>query len=56
VIHCSAYTAVDKAEDDVENCRKVNAQGPENIAKICKEIDAKMIYISTDYVFPGNRY
>ena len=54
VIHCSAYTAVDKAEDDVENCRKVNALGPENIAKICKELDAKMIYISTDYVFPGN--
>lgn len=53
VIHCSAYTAVDKAEDDVENCRKVNARGPENIARICKEIDAKMIYISTDYVFPG---
>lgn len=54
VIHCSAYTAVDKAEDYVENCRKVNALGPENIAKICKELDAKMIYISTDYVFPGN--
>jgi dTDP-4-dehydrorhamnose reductase len=53
VIHCSAYTAVDKAEDDVDNCRKVNAEGPANIAKICKEIDAKMVYISTDYVFPG---
>jgi dTDP-4-dehydrorhamnose reductase len=53
VIHCSAYTAVDKAEDDVVNCRKVNADGPANIAKICKEIDAKMVYISTDYVFPG---
>lgn len=53
VIHCSAYTAVDKAEDNVALCRKVNAQGPENIARICKELDAKMIYISTDYVFPG---
>lgn len=53
VIHCSAFTAVDKAEDNVEVCRKVNALGPENIAKVCKEIDAKMIYISTDYVFPG---
>ena len=53
VIHCSAYTAVDKAEDNLALCRAVNAQGPENIAKICQEINAKMIYISTDYVFPG---
>ena len=53
VIHCSAYTAVDRAEDEPEICRRVNALGTENIAKICKEIDAKMIYISTDYVFPG---
>ena len=53
VIHCSAYTAVDRAEDEPELCRRVNALGTENIAKICKEIDAKMIYISTDYVFPG---
>ncbi|MPM71276.1 dTDP-4-dehydrorhamnose reductase [bioreactor metagenome] len=54
VIHCSAYTAVDKAEDEPELCHRVNALGTENIAKICKEIDAKMVYISTDYVFPGN--
>jgi dTDP-4-dehydrorhamnose reductase len=53
VIHCSAYTAVDKAEDEPELCRKVNVKGTENIAKVCKAIDAKMIYISTDYVFPG---
>ena len=53
VIHCSAYTAVDKAEDEPELCRRVNALGTENIAKICKKIDAKMVYISTDYVFPG---
>jgi len=53
VIHCAAYTAVDKAEDDVECCSRVNAIGTENIAKICQEIDAKMVYISTDYVFPG---
>lgn len=53
VIHCSAYTAVDKAEDNTDLCRAVNAKGPENIAKVCKAIDAKMIYISTDYVFPG---
>lgn len=53
VIHCSAYTAVDKAEGDIECCRSVNALGTENIARICHEIAAKMIYISTDYVFPG---
>ncbi len=53
IIHCAAYTAVDKAENDVERCRGVNVQGTENIAKICREIDAKMVYISTDYVFPG---
>ena len=53
VIHCSAYTAVDKAEEEIELCRAVNAEGTENIAKVCKDIDAKMVYISTDYVFPG---
>ena len=53
VIHCSAYTAVDKAEDEPEKCWSVNVDGTENIAKVCREIDAKMIYISTDYVFPG---
>lgn len=53
IIHCAAYTAVDKAEGDVERCRRVNALGTENIAKICREIDAKLVYISTDYVFPG---
>ena len=53
VIHCAAYTAVDKAEDDIEMCTKVNVNGTENIAKACKEIDSKMIYISTDYVYDG---
>lgn len=53
VIHCSAYTAVDKAEDNAELCRAVNTDGPRNIAKACKAIDAKMMYLSTDYVFPG---
>lgn len=53
VIHCAAYTAVDAAEDNEEICRKVNADGTENIAKICKKMDLKMIYISTDYVFDG---
>ncbi len=53
VIHCSAWTAVDKAEDALETVRAVNTEGPRNIAAACKEIDAKMLYISTDYVFPG---
>ncbi len=53
VIHCSAYTAVDKAEDNRELCMAVNANGPRNIAEACSKLDAKMIYISTDYVFPG---
>ena len=53
VIHCSAWTAVDKAEDEPEKVEAVNAQGPRNIAEACKAIGAKMLYISTDYVFPG---
>ncbi len=53
VIHCAAYTAVDAAEDNVDLCRKVNAGGTENIAKVCKELNLKMMYISTDYVFDG---
>jgi dTDP-4-dehydrorhamnose reductase len=53
VIHCSAYTAVDKAEENEKLCRAVNADGTRNIAKACKKIDTKMVYISTDYVFPG---
>ena len=53
VIHCSAWTAVDRAEDELEKVRAVNAEGPRNIASACKEIGAKLVYISTDYVFPG---
>ena len=55
VIHCSAWTAVDAAEEP-ENFQKVtalNVIGPENIAKACKKIGAKLIYLSTDYVFSG---
>lgn len=51
VIHCAAYTAVDKAEDEPEICRKVNVDGTAYIAEACKTVDAKMIYISTDYIF-----
>lgn len=53
VIHCAAYTAVDNAEEDEETCRKVNVDGTENIARICRELDAGMLYLSTDYVFSG---
>ena len=53
VIHCSAWTAVDRAEDELEKVRAVNAEGPRNIASACEEIGAKLVYISTDYVFPG---
>lgn len=53
VVHCAAYTSVDAAEDNKGLCMKVNVEGTKNIAKACKKIDAKMIYISTDYVFNG---
>lgn len=55
VIHCAAWTAVDMAEDDdkVALVRKVNAGGTQNIADACKATDAKMLYLSTDYVFDG---
>ena len=53
IINCAAYTAVDKAEDDAENCRKVNTLGAGNIAAFAKSIGAALIHISTDYVFDG---
>jgi dTDP-4-dehydrorhamnose reductase len=53
IINCAAYTAVDKAEDDAEACRRLNSDGPANIAACAKKIAAKMIHISTDYVFDG---
>lgn len=53
VIHCAAYTSVDRAEDEKEICFKVNVLGTKNVAEVCKEIDAKLVYISTDYVFDG---
>ena len=54
VIHCSAWTAVDAAEDEPEKVYAVNEGGTRTIAQVCKEIGAKMVYISTDYVFPGD--
>ncbi len=55
VVHCAAWTTVDMAEDDenVAKVRAVNAGGTQNIADICKELDCKMLYLSTDYVFDG---
>ena len=55
VIHCAAWTAVDDAEDEENQpkVRAINAQGTANLAKACKTIDCKMLYISTDYVFNG---
>jgi len=53
VIHCAAYTAVDAAEENEAVCRKVNVNGTEHIAAVCKELKLKMMYISTDYVFNG---
>ena len=53
IVHCAAYTAVDRAEEESELCRLINVAGSEHIARACREVDAKLVYISTDYVFPG---
>lgn len=53
VIHCAAWTAVDLAEEKEDLVRKVNVDGTANIANVCKELDCKMLYLSTDYVFNG---
>lgn len=55
VIHCAAYTNVDKAEEDLENAAKVNAKGTENLAKACAKLNITILYISTDYVFDGTK-
>lgn len=54
VINCAAYTAVDKAEDEVDLARKINRDGAENIAKLCLKYDATMLQVSTDFIFEGN--
>lgn len=56
IINCAAYTAVDKAESDVENADKINHQAVKNLAQIAKEKSIKLIHISTDYVFDGKNY
>ena len=55
VINCAGYTAVDKAEDEPDLAFKINADGPRNIAGIAKNRGAKLIHISTDYVFDGTK-
>jgi dTDP-4-dehydrorhamnose reductase len=54
VINCAAYTAVDKAEDEIELARLINKTGAENLAKACKQFNSVLIHISTDFVFEGN--
>lgn len=53
VIHCAAWTAVDKAEDEVELCRKVNCDGTKYIVDVCEKLELPLMYFSTDYVFDG---
>ncbi len=55
VIHCAAYTNVDKAEEELETAKLINVTGTENIAKICGKLDIPLVYISTDYVFDGTK-
>ena len=54
IINCAAYTAVDKAEENYELAEKINGDGPRNLAKAAKESGAKLVHISTDYVFGGD--
>lgn len=53
IVHCAAYTAVDKAEADMSSCFLINVEGTKNLAEAAREVDAKFIYISSDYVFNG---
>lgn len=53
-INCAAYTAVDKAEEDIATARKVNKDGAANLAKLCKSYKATLVHVSTDFVFEGN--
>ena len=55
VINCAAFTKVDLCEDEVELAYKVNSIGPKNLAIYCEKVNAKLVHISTDYVFDGNK-
>lgn len=56
IVNCAAYTNVDKAEDDVDFCRLLNARAPENLAVAANEAGALLVHVSTDYVFGGDPY
>ena len=56
IVNCAAYTNVDKAESDVDFCRKLNAEAPQNLALAMKEAKGLLIHVSTDYVFGGDPY
>ncbi len=56
IVNCAAYTAVDKAEDDVELCYKINRDAVRNIADVANENKLKVVHVSTDYVFDGTNY
>lgn len=55
IIHCAAYTNVDKAEEDLQAATLINEKGTENLAKVCAKLDKTLLYISTDYVFDGEK-
>lgn len=55
IFHCAAYTAVDKAEEEKDKCYNVNVNGTKNIVEAAKKVGAKVVYISTDYVFDGTK-
>lgn len=55
VVHCAAYTNVNKAEEETDFAMKINAEGTENLAKTCAELDIPIVYVSTDYVFDGTK-
>lgn len=56
IVNCAAYTNVDKAEDDADFCEVLNAQAPENLAVVMKEVGGLLVHVSTDYVFGGDPY
>lgn len=55
VVHCAAYTNVDKAEEDIATASLINVKGTENIARACANLDIPIVYVSTDYIFDGTR-
>src|SRR5665647_2149403 len=56
IVNCAAYTAVDKAEDDIDLCYKINRDAVRNIAEVASENKVKVVHVSTDYVFDGTNY